>query len=91
MNKADKLKLAELAVKYGITAEEAELIVQTPYEFIRDTTKELDFVDGLSNDELEEMKTNFNLPAIGKLHMSKFLYQRIQENKKKKNLHRSSE
>lgn len=91
MNKADKLKIAELALKYGVTAEEAELIVQTPYEFIRDTTRELDFVDNLSNEELSAMKTNFNLPAIGKLHVSNFLYQRIQENKKKKSLDNPSE
>lgn len=86
MNKADKLKAAELALKHGISAEEAELIIQSPYEFIRETTKELDFADNLTNDELDAMKTNFNLPAIGKLHMSNFLYQRIQENKNKKDL-----
>ena len=89
MNKADKLKIAELALKHGISAEEAELIVQSPYEFIRETTKELNFVDNLTNEELDQMKTNFNLPAIGKLYSSNFLYQRIQENKKKKNLNKN--
>ena len=55
MNKADKLKAAELALKHGISAEEAELIIQSPYEFIRETTKELDFADNLTNDELDAM------------------------------------
>lgn len=91
MNKADKLKLAELALKYGVSAEEAEQIAQSPYEFIREKSKEINFEDNLSKEELDEMKTNFNLPAIGKLYASNFLYQKIQQNKLKKYLEGKSE
>jgi len=86
LNKADKLKALELAQKYGLDVADVEIMVKEPYEFIREKTKELTFEDDLTKEKFNKMKTNFNLPAIGKLYASHYLYNKIQENKKKKNL-----
>lgn len=85
LNKPDKIKAIELAQKYGLDVEDVELMVQSPYEFIRSKTKELEFNDELTKKEFDKMKTNFNLPAIGKLYASHPLFKKIVENKKKKN------
>lgn len=89
LNKADKLKAIELAEKHGLDLIEVEQMIQAPYEFIRAKTKELKFEDNLSKEEFDKLKTNFNLPAIGKLYASHYLYSKINENKKKKNLDKS--
>lgn len=85
-NKADRLKAVELAYKYGIDVEDVMLIISEPYEFIRAKSKELIIKDNLTKEEFDKLKTNFNLPAIGKLYSSHFLYEKIQKNKVKKNL-----
>jgi hypothetical protein len=86
LNKADKLKALELSQKYSLDLADVELMVKEPYEFIREKTKELTFEDNLTKEEFKKMKTNFNLPAIGKLYASHYLYGKIQENKNKKKL-----
>jgi hypothetical protein len=82
-SKADRLKIKELAEKYKITPAEVRLIVRSQFEFVRVKTKELNFIDNLSKDMFNSMKTNFTFPALGKLYASHFLYNKIQENKKK--------
>lgn len=84
LNKADRLKAIELAEKYGLDAHEVEAMVKAPYEFIQEKTKELNFTDDMSKAEFDKIKTNFNIPAIGKLYASHYLYSKIQKNKKKK-------
>jgi len=84
LNKADKLKALELAHKYNLDLADVELMIKEPYEFIREKTKELTFEDDLTKEEFNKMKTNFNIPSIGKLYASHYLYNKIQENKKKK-------
>ena len=84
LSRADKIKAAEIAEKHGITFDEAKAIIASQWQFIREKTKGLDFPDGLTKEEFEKKKTNFNIPAIGKLYASFYLYSRIQKNKKKK-------
>jgi hypothetical protein len=68
--RADKLKIEELADKYKISEEEATNAIGAPFKFIRKTTKELSFEDGLTREEFEAKKTNFVIPAIGKMYAS---------------------
>ena len=82
-SKADKLKIKALAEKYEITPAEVRLIIRSQFEFVRVKCKELEFADNLSREEFDAMKTNFTFPALGKLYASHFLYNKIQENKKK--------
>ena len=82
-NRADKEKIKELALKHGVPVSVIEEVVSSPYEFIRSQSKEIDFKDGMNREEFDSMKTNFNIPSIGKLYASHFLYNNIQNNKEK--------
>ncbi len=73
----DKIKIAELAKEYNLSEAEIEAIILSPFAFIRDKTKNLDLAKDLNQREFEALKTNFNIPCIGKLHASYFLYKRI--------------
>jgi len=83
LNRADTLKAKELAEKYGLDFDVVVKIIKSPYEFIQKKTKELHFKDGMTREEFDKMKKNFNIPGIGKLYASHFLYNQIQKKKKK--------
>ena len=84
LNRADGIKAKEIADKYDVDINIVKLIVLSQYEFIKAKTKEIEFEEGLSKEEFNKLKTNFNIPAIGKLYASYFMYKKIAENKKKK-------
>jgi len=83
-SKADLLKLKELADKYGLTVSEVRDIVRSQFEYVRVVNNALTIEDNLTREEFSKLKTNFTFPALGKLYASYFLYNKIQENKKKK-------
>lgn len=82
-NRADKEKIKELSSKYGLPISVVEDVVSSPYEFIRNQSKKIEFKDDMTREEFDSMKTNFNIPSIGKLYASHFLYDNIQKNKDK--------
>ena len=83
LNRANELKIKELADKYGLTFEQVKEIIDSPYKFIRNKTKEIELDDNLSKEEFEKIKTNFNIPAICKLYASHYIYNKIQKNNSK--------
>jgi len=83
LSRADAIKAQELADKYGIEIGEMKNIISAPYDFIQKITKELVFEDNLSKEDFDKMKTNFNIPGIGKLYASNYLYNEIQKKRKK--------
>lgn len=82
-SKSDTLKILELAEKYGISPLEIRQIISSQFEFVKETNRKLEIPDDLTKEEFDKLKTNFTFPAIGKLYASFFLYNKIQENKKK--------
>ena len=84
LNKADEMKIKQLALKYGMTFDEVEDIVNSPYEFISKTTKELDIKEGLDKEEFAKVKTNFNIPSLCKMFASHYIYSEINRKKNKK-------
>lgn len=60
--------LNEAEEKFGLTQSQLEDICDSWPTFIRSKIVELDFDDIQTDEEFEELKTNFNLPYIGKLH-----------------------
>jgi hypothetical protein len=84
LNRADRIKAIELAEKHGISLDEMKKIISSPYELIQIKTRELVFKDDLSKEEFNRLKTNFNIPSLGKLFASNYLYNEIQKKKKKK-------
>lgn len=85
LSRANKIKVEEMADKYGLTVEEVKSIISTLYSFIAEKTRALTFEDGLTREEFDKKKTNFNIPSIGKLYASNYLYNEIQKKKIKKN------
>lgn len=83
LSRADNIKAKELAEKYNVDVDVIKKIIASPYNFIQHKTKELDFKDGLTREEFDKMKTNFNIPGLGKLYASFYLYNEIQKKKKK--------
>lgn len=83
LNRADIIKITELSKKHGIDVDLMKKLISSPYEFIQQKTRRLDFKDGLTKAEFDEMKTNFNIPALGKVFASNYLYNEIQKKKKK--------
>jgi len=76
-NKAEELKMKEIAQKTGLSLDMVKAILDSPYEFIRETTGEMEIERDLSKEEFNELKTNFNIPCIGKLYASNYMYRRI--------------
>jgi len=85
LNRADSIKAKEIADKHGITIDEMKKIIAAAPDFIQKTCSEMIFKDGMTREEFDKKKTNFNIPAIGKLYASHFLYSQIQKRKLKKN------
>jgi hypothetical protein len=83
LSRADNIKAKELAEKYNLDIEIIKKIISSPYEFIQKKTRQLNFKDGLTREEFDKIKTNFNIPGIGKLYASFYLYNEIQKKKKK--------
>lgn len=84
LNRADSIKAKEIAEKYGIDIDVVKLAILSQYEFIKEKTRDMEFEEGLTKEEFLKLKTNFNIPSIGKLYASYFMYRKVTENKKKK-------
>lgn len=84
LSRAELIKAKELAEKYDLPLETIKKIIASPYGFIAKKCRETNFKDGLTREEFDSMKKNFNIPSLGKLYASHYLYDKIQKNKKKK-------
>ena len=73
-NRAHEIKIKEIAEKHGLTVDEVKEIVSSPTKFIQEKSKEIVFEDGLTREEFDKKKKNFNIPAIGKLYASSVSY-----------------
>lgn len=83
-SRAHEIVIKTIADKHGLTVDEVKEIITTPTRFIQEKSKEITFEDGLTREEFDKKKKNFNIPAIGKLYASYFLYNEIQKKKNKK-------
>jgi len=82
-NIVDGEKTKELAKKYDMDLGLMKKLLAAPYEFIQKKTRELDFKDGLTKEEFDKIKKDFNIPALGKVFASNYLYNEIQKKKNK--------
>ena len=81
----DKIKIEKISEEMSIPKEVVIKVIESQYEFIRKKTKELHFDPNLTREEFDEMKTNFNIPCIGKLYASFYMYRKMNENARKRN------
>ncbi len=76
-------KIKEIAKDRGLSENEVMSIIYSPYQFMKVKTSRLIFEDNLTKEEFNRKKTNFNIPGIGKLYSSYYLYKLIQSSKNK--------
>ena len=56
--------------KTGIPVEIVEKTYKMYWEFIKQSIQELPLKDDLSEEEFANLKTNFNIPSLGKLNVT---------------------
>ena len=69
--------MKEIANKHGISQELVKKIVNSPYQFISETSSSMELERNLDEENFGQEKTNFNIPCIGKLYASFYIYKRI--------------
>lgn len=59
--------LNQVAQELNIPFEVVKLVYQSQWKFIRESIKSLPLKQDLSEQEFNKLRTNFNIPSIGKL------------------------
>ena len=80
MDKVLEKIIADIAKENNIEQSEVELILISPYKYMRDIITKLE-IRGKTYDELEGIKSNFNMPGLFKLYLNEYRLNHI--NKKK--------
>lgn len=63
-----KEAISKLSNELGVSEEDIDIAYKSFYKFIRETIKNLPLKDNLSEEEFSKLRTNFNLPSLGKLN-----------------------
>lgn len=79
--------LKKLSSEMNLDEEVVDTAYKSFFEFIRETISALPLKEDLTEEQFKELKTNFNIPALGKLHCT---YERFL-NKKKQHKYGSKE
>lgn len=58
----------QVSIELGIPPEVVKLAYESYWKFIRETIKSLPLMEDLSEEEFSRLRTNFNIPSIGKLN-----------------------
>jgi hypothetical protein len=67
-NQSYIIMLHKLSLKHKKPVNEIKRIIESQFEFIQETTKKLDFSKITSEEELNKLKTNFNVKYLFTLH-----------------------
>ena len=74
MERHDKQKIDmlihRLSLRYGLSKEIIKNIVDTPYIYADKIVRELNLDNVTTEEELKDIKTNFNFKGFGKLYVS---------------------
>lgn len=77
------MKYSEAIIEVSKKLDLPESIVKQTYEsywkFIRDTIQSLPLKEDLNEEEFKSLRTNINVPSIGKLSVTWDSYQRMKE------------
>lgn len=71
-----------LSEELGIPKEVVDAAYKSFYTFMRETITSLPLKEDLTEEEFNQLKTNFNLPALGKLHCTYERYLGMKEQQK---------
>lgn len=73
------MALAQVALQTNIPLKTVKLAYRSYWAFIRNKIKELPLKENLSEEEFKELRTNFNLPSLGKLYVPWDYFQGIKK------------
>ena len=71
--------VTELSEELEIPEEGVDKAYKSFFEFIRETLVSLPLKDELSEEDFSQLRTNFNIPSLGKLHCTYDRYRRMKE------------
>lgn len=67
------------------SAKEVDKLYKLYWKFIKDSIEQLPLKDNISEDEFNTIRTNFNIPSLGKLNCTYSKLTRIKSNFNKRN------
>lgn len=67
------------------SAKEVDKLYKLYWKFIKDSIEQLPLKDNISEDEFNTIRTNFNIPSLGKLNCTYSKLIRIKSNFNKRN------
>jgi hypothetical protein len=76
-----KKLIHSLGLEFGLQDDIIQKIVQSPFKFTRETISNLDVKDNMTEEEFNELKTNFIYMHIGKLYTNFNVYNKIKKQK----------
>lgn len=71
--------LKKLSLEMNLDEEVVDTAYKSFFEFIKESISSLPLKENLTEEEFSKLKTNFNIPALGKLHCT---YERYLNKKK---------
>ena len=71
--------VTELSEELEIPEEVVDAAYKSFFEFIREIIVSLPLKDELSEEDFNKLRTNFNIPSLGKLHCTYERYRRMKE------------
>ena len=71
--------VSKLSEELHLKEDVVDEVYKSFYAFIRETISSLPLKDELTEEEFNKLKTNFNIPAIGKLHCTYERYKGMKE------------
>ena len=74
-----ELAISGTSCKLGIPSELVGKVYKAYWSFIKETIQALPLKDNLSEEEFSTLKTNFNVPSLGKLTCTLDKYTRIKK------------
>lgn len=60
--------IKQVSIELNIPLEVVKKAYESYWEFIRTTIQSLPLKEDLTEEQFKELRTNFNIPSIGKLH-----------------------
>lgn len=62
--------ILEVSKKHNIPQEVVTVAYRSYWEFVKDKIQSLEISDDMSEEEFNKLRTNFNIPSIGKLYLT---------------------
>lgn len=63
-----------------IPSDTVNLVYKNYWKYIKDTIESLPLKENLTKEDFKKLRTNFNIPSIGKLNLSEDRYNRKKQN-----------